>query len=159
SWLATYIHSDDQAHVMASISKAIETKGIFELEHRVIRVDGTLGWAHSRAIPLLGVDGEIAEWFGAARDITERKRAEETQQLLINELNHRVKNTLASVQAIAQQTLRRTRSTEDFVGSFTGRIQSLARVHSLLSAATWRSAGLHELVRDQLLHGSIDEDR
>jgi two-component sensor histidine kinase/DNA-binding response OmpR family regulator len=158
-WLTKYIHPDDQAHVMGAINKAIETKNMFELEHRVIRVDGTIGWTRSRAIPLLGIHGEIVEWFGAARDITRRKQAEETQKLLVNELDHRVKNTLASVQAIAQQTLRRTRDPEEFVSSFAGRIQSLARAHSLLSAATWRSADLQDVVRDQLLHGSIDESR
>ncbi len=75
-WLAKYIHPDDQPQVMAAITRAIEAKSVFELEHRVIRINGTLGWAHSRAIPMLGSDGEIVEWFGAARDITEQKQAE-----------------------------------------------------------------------------------
>src|ERR1700742_4760320 len=60
--------------------KAIKTKGVFELEHRVIRVDGTLGWTFSRAIPLVNESGEIVEWFGAASDITERKNAEAALQ-------------------------------------------------------------------------------
>jgi signal transduction histidine kinase len=76
-WLEQYIHPEDRARVLAAIQQAIRTKGIFELEHRVLRVDGTLGWTSSRAIPLLGADGEIAEWFGAASDVTARKQAEE----------------------------------------------------------------------------------
>ncbi|MFP5349004.1 MAG: ATP-binding protein [Gammaproteobacteria bacterium] len=76
-WLDKYIHPDDRAQVLAAIERAIATKGTFELEHRVVRTDGTLGWTFSRAIPLLDGKGEIVEWFGAARDITERKRAEE----------------------------------------------------------------------------------
>jgi PAS domain S-box-containing protein len=92
-------------------------------------------------------------------DITERKQAETTQQTLLNELNHRVKNTLASVQAIAQQTLARTKKPADFVASFGGRIQSLARVHTLLSATTWRGADLRDLIRDQVLSGPVDETR
>ena len=76
-WLQKYIHPDDQPRVKMFINEAIRTKSIFELEHRVLRVDGTLGWTFSRAIPLLDANGEIAEWFGAASDITERKRAEE----------------------------------------------------------------------------------
>jgi two-component sensor histidine kinase len=61
------------------------------------------------------------------RNITDRKQAEQTQQLLINQLAHRIKNTLASVQAIAQHTLRSTKDPEVFVDTFAGRIQSLAR--------------------------------
>ncbi len=77
TWLQEYILPEDQAHVMAVINEAIRTKTIFELEHRVRRVDGTLGWTFSRAVPLLNSKGEIAEWFGVASDVTERKRAEE----------------------------------------------------------------------------------
>src|SRR3546814_4279774 len=69
-------------------------------------------------------------------DVTQRKRAEETRHSLIGELNHRVKNTLASVQAIANQTLRPTQSPADFAAQFTGRIPALARAHSLLGSAT-----------------------
>jgi PAS domain S-box-containing protein len=74
SWLEKYIHPDDHQHVKAAIKRAIETKSIFELEHRVIQVDGTLGWTFSRAIPLLDKDGKIVEWFGTAKDVTERKK-------------------------------------------------------------------------------------
>ncbi|NPV62142.1 MAG: PAS domain S-box protein [Methanotrichaceae archaeon] len=77
TWLDKYIHPDDQSYVLSVINEAIQTKRIFELEHRVLRVDGTLGWTFSRAIPLLDAKGEIVEWFGMAKDITERKKAEE----------------------------------------------------------------------------------
>ena len=77
TWLQRYIHPDDQARVMEAINEAIRTKGVFDLEHRVLRVDGSLGWTCSRAIPLLDVNGEIMEWFGTATDVTERKRTEE----------------------------------------------------------------------------------
>jgi len=77
TWLQKYIHPDDQSLVTATINEAIRNKSIFELVHRVLRVDGSLGWTFSRAIPLLDQNGEIVEWFGTARDITERKRAEE----------------------------------------------------------------------------------
>ena len=77
TWLQRYIHPDDRARVMAAIGKAIWAKSIFELEHRVLRVDGTLGWTYSRAIPLQDANGEIDEWLGAASDITVRKQAEE----------------------------------------------------------------------------------
>ena len=92
-------------------------------------------------------------------DITERKRAEETQRLLVGELNHRIKNTLASVQAIATQTLRHSSGPSDFAPTFIGRIHALASAHSLLSGATWQAAGLRELVEGQMSIGAIDGDR
>jgi len=100
--------------------------------------------------------------FGAVcyfRNIVGQVEAENTRQLLVRELNHRVKNTLASVQAIAQQTMRGTKDPEEFARRFSGRIQSLARVHALLTDSTWTGADLRELIRDQLLHGSVDEAR
>ena len=105
-WLNNYIHPEEQPRVLEAIRDAISKKSIFELEHRVFRVDRTLGWTFSRAIPILDERGEIVEWFGTATDITERKKQEEHQKLLLNELNHRVKNTLAAVQSLAMQTLR-----------------------------------------------------
>ena len=77
SWLDKYIHPDDQPEVLQAISQAIRTKSTYELEHRVLRLDGSLGWTFSRAVPLLDESGRIVEWFGVAADITERKRAEE----------------------------------------------------------------------------------
>ncbi|HLH97865.1 MAG TPA: response regulator [Xanthobacteraceae bacterium] len=93
------------------------------------------------------------------RDIAAQVEAENTRQLLLRELNHRVKNTLANVQAVAQQTMRSTKDPEEFVRRFSGRIQSLARVHALLTETTWEGADLRELIRDQLLHGAVDEAR
>ncbi|WP_170977329.1 PAS domain-containing protein [Halorussus salinisoli] len=75
-WLDKYIHPDDQPRVMEAIDEAIRTKSIFELEHRVERDDGSIGWTFSRAVPMLDEDGEIDEWIGMASDITERKRRE-----------------------------------------------------------------------------------
>jgi PAS domain S-box-containing protein len=76
-WLQKYIHPDDQAQVMAVIAEAVRTKSTFELEHKVLRVDGSLGWTFSRAVPLESANGEIVEWFGAATDVTQRKHAEQ----------------------------------------------------------------------------------
>lgn len=76
-WLDAYIHPDDQPTVLAAIDQAVREKRMFALEHRVRRVDGTLGWTSSRAVPLLNEAGEITEWFGAASDVTERHEAEQ----------------------------------------------------------------------------------
>jgi PAS domain S-box-containing protein len=123
------------------------------------RSDGRVQWLRWEVRPWRTPAGAVGGVIIFSEDISARKRAEETQRLLIGELNHRVKNILASVQAIVQHTLRRTQDPEEFVASFAGRIQSLARVHSMLSATTWQSADLRELIRDQLLHGSTDEAR
>ena len=69
TWLNTYIHPDDQQHVMAEIRRAIDAKGVFALKHRVIRLDGSLGWTFSRAVPILNKHGNIVEWFGAASEV------------------------------------------------------------------------------------------
>jgi PAS domain S-box-containing protein len=76
-WKSRNIHPDDLEKVIAAIDDAIKDKKIFELEHRVLRADGTPGWTFSRAVPILDEQGEIMEWFGTARDITERRKAEE----------------------------------------------------------------------------------
>ena len=76
AWTHRYIHPEDQAVVHAAIAHAIRTKSMFELQHRVIRADGSPGWTLSRAVPLLTEEGEIKEWFGAASDITAIKAVE-----------------------------------------------------------------------------------
>ncbi|HXY39589.1 MAG TPA: ATP-binding protein [Vicinamibacteria bacterium] len=86
SWLQKYIHPDDQPQVLAAVEEAIRTRSVFQMEHRILRVDGSLGWTFSRAVPLLDGNGEILEWFGAASDVTERKRAEEERARLLEEV-------------------------------------------------------------------------
>ena len=90
-WLNEYIHPDDQPLVLRTILEAVRTKKMFELEHRVRRTDGTLGWTYSRAVPLLNVSGEILEWFGAASDFTARKEAEENFRKLAQTLDAEVR--------------------------------------------------------------------
>ncbi len=75
-WMEAYIPHADQAAVWNAIGVAIRSKGTFELEHHVHRLDGTIGWINSRAVPLFNQTGDIVEWFGTASDITDRKRAE-----------------------------------------------------------------------------------
>jgi len=92
-------------------------------------------------------------------DLIERRRSAETQRLLLNELNHRVKNTLAVVQAMAQRTLAKSNDPKAFAKSFGGRIEALARAHNMLSAKSWQSADLREMIGDQLLLGAVDASR
>jgi two-component sensor histidine kinase len=87
---------------------------------------------------------------GVSMDVTERKEAEERQRLLLNELNHRVKNTLATVQSIASQTLRTAPSSTAFRDAFEARIVALSKTHNLLTDQNWRGASLHDLVISEL---------
>lgn len=114
-WLEKYIHPDDQPQVTAAIEEAIAQRSIFQMEHRVRRADGSLGWTSSRAVPLMDEHGEVLEWFGAADDITERKRSEEAlrqanQQLqeldrrkddFLAVLSHELRNPLAPIRTSA----------------------------------------------------------
>jgi PAS domain S-box-containing protein len=87
---------------------------------------------------------------GVVRDITERKQVEQHQELLVAELDHRVKNVLAQVAVVAMSTRQGSRSIDEFLRSLNGRIQSMAAAHTLLSKSGWQSVGLDALVRNQL---------
>lgn len=146
-WIEQYLFPEDVLTVRAVIADAIRRKGVFQLEHRVRQAGGGVGWTLSRAVPLLGDDGEIVEWFGAASDVTARKQAEEHLRLIINELNHRVKNTLAMMQAIAAQTFRNADDISQAQEKFTARIMALAKANDLLTGQHWVSASLRDVVR------------
>jgi PAS domain S-box-containing protein len=83
-WLAQYIHPEDRSGVLAAVEQSIKTGSSFQLEHRVIRLDGSVGWTFSRAIPLRNSEGNIIEWFGAATDITDRRRVEDDRKRFVS---------------------------------------------------------------------------
>jgi len=101
--------------------------------------------------PLYDARDQVVGCMVMLTDITARKRAEEHQQVLLAELSHRVKNTLASVRAIAAQTLRSAPSVEAFRGAFEGRLKALALAHGLLTQTGWSEADLGELIRQTVL--------
>jgi PAS domain S-box-containing protein len=103
-----YVHAQDRALARATIDEAIRSKTIFALEHRVVRVDGSLGWTYSRAVPILDAAGEILEWIGMASDITARKAVEEERQQanerkdeFLAMLAHELRNPLAPIASAA----------------------------------------------------------
>jgi signal transduction histidine kinase/ActR/RegA family two-component response regulator len=120
-WLDDYIPVEDQERIHHAIAEAIRAKSTFELEHRVRRLDGSVGWTYSRAVPMLDARGEIEEWIGAASDITERKLAEEKlkesdrrKDEFLAMLAHELRNPLAPVGAAAA-LLQRARLDEGLV--------------------------------------------
>ena len=103
-WLSTYVHPDDHAVVTSAIQEAIRNKSIFQLEYRVLRKDGSVGWTVSRAVPIFDAAGQVTEWFGAATDVTERKVAEQAlrdadrqKDEFLATLAHELRNPLAPI--------------------------------------------------------------
>jgi two-component sensor histidine kinase len=98
--------------------------------------------------PLRDAAGNLVGAINMLVDISERKRAENAQKVLIDELNHRVKNTLATVQSLASQTARHAAGLEEFLPTFTGRLLALSRAHDLLTMRNWQDAPFENLVHD-----------
>jgi PAS domain S-box-containing protein len=134
--------------VMEGWTRSIATGEPFEMVFPLRAVDGSFHPFLSRVQPLKDGRGKVLRWFGTNTDISEQKRVEERLQLLLNELNHRVKNTLATVQAIARQSLR-TLPTEN-IDTFHDRLVALSRAHDLLMQGNWEATDLREIVRQSL---------
>ncbi|HZG09784.1 MAG TPA: HWE histidine kinase domain-containing protein [Allosphingosinicella sp.] len=146
------LHPDDRERTFAVWGRSVATGEPYDIEHRVLMRDGSYRWARSRAVPRRADDGAICLWYGSTEDIHERKVAEEHQRLLINELNHRVKNTLATVQAIAFQTLKGDLTLAEARTGFEARLLALSKAHNLLTEQNWERASLERVVRDSLEH-------
>ena len=142
------IHADDRASQEVAWRHAVATGEAYDVEYRLRRRDAGYRWVRSRASPRRDSAGNIMLWYGVIEDIHDRKVAEEHQRLLINELNHRVKNTLATVQAIAFQTLKGDISLVEARQRFEARLMALSRAHNLLTEQNWEGAFLGKVVRD-----------
>jgi PAS domain S-box-containing protein len=144
--LVASVHPGDRERMTAAIEDAIRHGADYDIEYRVRLPGGETRWVHARGRAAQTADhGGARRMAGVSLDITERKRAEERQKLLVNELNHRVKNTLVSVQSIASQTLRTTETPEAFRDAFEGRIMALSHTHDLLTQQNWEGASLREI--------------
>lgn len=153
--LLASVHPADLPGVLNAIKRANdpESDGIYTEEHRVIRSTGEVRWMSVKARTFFEGEGKArrpVRTIGAMLDVTERRNFDEQQRLLMGELNHRVRNTLSVVQAIASQTLRSAKDPHTFVEDFKGRIQSIASAYKLLNETTWQGANLTELLREQL---------
>jgi PAS domain S-box-containing protein len=155
SW-AEGLHPDDRPATFEAWGRSVATGEPYDIEHRVTMRDGRYRWARSRAFPRRDEAGAIRLWYGSTEDIHEKKVAEEHQRLLINELNHRVKNSLATVQAIAFQTLKGDTPMAEARSRFEARLIALSRAHNLLTEQNWEGAALERVVRDSVEHFAGD---
>ncbi|MGH1590139.1 PAS domain-containing sensor histidine kinase [Methylobacterium phyllosphaerae] len=128
-------------------------------ETTFFRKDGSPVEVQCSAAPILA-DGHVIGSVQVAHDITERRKAEEQQRLLVNELNHRVKNTLATVQAMTAQSVRNAATPEDVRQALEPRLLTLARAHDILTRETWEGANLQDIVASAVdLHQSSGPTR
>lgn len=148
--LIPFIHPGDRDRQNRMRQDAIRNGTDFETEYRTVAPDGVERWILVRGQAVYDEEGAARRMAGVSLDITARKTAEERQRLLLDELNHRVKNTLATVQSIASQTRRHSSAGPAFEAAFLARLGALARVHDLLSQAAWEGASLADVVQRTL---------
>ena len=149
--LFTHTHPDDADADRASFRKQVAGElEFYSVEKRFNRKDGRVIWLSVRSSPVRAADGHLLYLVRVVQDITERKAAEQRQKLLIDELNHRVKNTLATVQSLASQTARGASTPEAFREGFESRLIALSKAHDQLTRHHWESADLRELLSGSL---------
>ena len=140
-------HPDDLARNVPLFERAVADGTPYVHEKRYVRPDGSIVWVNNSVTVIRRSDGQPYGVLAVTIDITERKRAEDRQLLLINELNHRVKNTLAIVQGLAQQSFRSEASPEDARANFEARLAALSAAHNLLTQQNWEAAALSHILR------------
>jgi PAS domain S-box-containing protein len=138
-WLSA-IHPEDRERVMSSVGSLSDPRsgGQLHLDHRVVHRDGEIRWISSRGRMLYEViDGELkpSRLLGTILDITDRRRGEEIRQLLVQELNHRVKNLFAMTNGMVALTARTAETPKQMAAALRGRIDALARAHELIRPA------------------------
>jgi PAS domain S-box-containing protein len=143
-------HADDLPLNEAAFARLLEEGEGFELEKRYVRPDGSIVWVRNAVTPIRTGSGEIETALGVCIDITGRKRAEKHQLLLINELNHRVKNTLSTVQSLAAQTFKNSDRCVESYRVFEDRLLALSRAHDILTRENWEGAELQALLAEVL---------
>lgn len=147
-WSAT-IHPDDRESVLAQMGQAIAQGEPVTLRGRFANWTGDWRLLQTEARPRYARDGSFLGMVGVNADITEQENIAHQRELMLAELNHRVKNTLAVVQAIALQTFKADRALPT-VATFLGRLKVLAKAHDILSGANWQSTPMQDLAREIL---------
>lgn len=146
-WLAA-VHPDDREATLAAWREAL-VSGEHYSELRVRRRrDGQWRWHQMRARPIRS--DRLGDWVGTMTDVHDLRGLQERQKVLVGELQHRTRNLLAMTQAIATQTLRMSRSLEDFAPEFEERLRALGRVQVLITGVDYGNVDLHDLVTAEL---------
>jgi len=154
-WLSK-VRDADRPAVMEMITS---TRGLDEpIEYRIVR-DGNEIWIRDKPFLLPSDIGDRVRIAGLARDITQAKHADQQRDLMIGELNHRVKNTLALVQSLAAQTGHTAASLEEFEKAFTTRLHALAAAHDLLTDTNWEGTTLHHVIKTAVAPFTVREGR
>ena len=149
--LFRFTHPDDvDADREAFRKQAAGELQFYSMEKRFRRPDGREIWIAVRSSPVRSADGSLLYFVRVVQDINERKQAELRQKLLVDELNHRVKNTLATVQSLASQTAGSTANPKDFSIAFEGRLIALSKAHDQLTRHHWENAEMRELLSGSL---------
>jgi PAS domain S-box-containing protein len=144
-------HPDDREWDRANFRTQAKANGDgYAVEMRLLRPDGRTIWVDVRSSTVRDAAGRFLYGIRVVQDITDRKQAELRQKLLLDELNHRVKNTLSTVQSLATQTLRGAGSPEQFRRTFEARVVALSKAHNLLTTRNWQGADLKDIVAEQL---------
>jgi PAS domain S-box-containing protein len=145
------VYADDLAPFLEHSRQLFaERRGEHHAEFRIVRPSGTMRWIEARSFIEYDQAGHARRLVGVNIDITERKRAEEARKILNAELDHRVKNALATVTAVISHTQQGSRSVAEFAAALEGRIRSMAATHELLSSRHWQELSLIELIRREL---------
>ena len=153
-----HVHPDDRANLKMRIRELQPGSPSYALSFRYMRPDGREVWLEETAKGEFDTTGRLRRIKGLTRDITERKALEEEKNLLIAELDHRVKNVLATVSVVASRTQETSASMADFVTALDGRIKSMATTHELLSYRRWQGVALAELVERELAPYATDSN-
>jgi PAS domain S-box-containing protein len=145
------MHPDDEPAVRAAIAGVLSGAGRYEVEYRMFRPDdGRMQWMYGAAVAIKDAEGKPVRVIGVVQDITARKAEDDARNALVGELDHRVKNVLASVQSLAAQSARKTTSLEAFLKTFAGRLEAMASAHALLTATRWRGADIGHIAAAEL---------
>jgi two-component system, chemotaxis family, CheB/CheR fusion protein len=153
-------HPEDWPRNLEALCRLTGEGKSFEIEKRYVRPDGSIVWAHSNVAAVSGPDGKPQRTVTVSLDITERKRADDHRQLMVQELNHRVKNTLATVQSIAMQTLSHARDTTVAREQFDSRLMALSKAHDILTQESWEGAPLRQIINEAAApHSALARDR
>ena len=149
-WCAR-VHRDDMQRLRAEHIRAFkERRRELVNEFRFVLPGGEIRWIEARSLVAYDDAGRAERMTGVYIDVTERRKSEDHKNLLIAELDHRVKNVLACVAAVAQRSRECSRTSDEFLEVLNGRISSLANAHALLSRSHWEGVELGELVRNEL---------